>query len=458
MKILCAVDFTPRSQAAAQVAVDLARRTAGSVELVHVTGPRAGDILAVAADSVVLEEKVGADVAARLAAECDRLAAQGVPITAHVCDGEIEASILKRAQAIEAELIVVGAHSRSALRRFLFGSFGDDAITIANRPILLVPPGVERIVGAGGGEGRVRLTVALDGRAGGGASIAFARELSSHTPCDVTLLRLYWAPEEYLRLGLSGPRDLFEPDADVVADLERQVRLSVGFFPDTANVSIVVEPAWGDPATKILDFARKRGADLVIAGAESRHGLARIKHPAVAAKLAHESSGIPLVLVPQKEGSAPGKIVPAVHSVLAPTDLSPASNRAIPFAYSMVAAQGGIVELCYVHERVLAAPGYAYERTEGKLTAEERTRLEGRLRELIPREAEERGITTHVTVVDGGRAGEAIVQAAERLVVDAIVMASHGKGGALRSILGSVSHTVVDTSRRPVLVIPSLDR
>jgi nucleotide-binding universal stress UspA family protein len=456
MKILCAVDFTPRSQAAAQVAVELARLTQGSVELVHVTGPRATDILA--GDSVALEERVGVDAAARLAAECDRLAKTGVPITAHISDGELEASILRHAQAIEAELIVVGAHSRSGLRRFLFGSFGDDAVKIANRPLLLVPPGVDRLVAAEGGERRLRVTVALDGRAGGGASIAFAREISAHTPCDVTLLRLYWAPEEYTRLGLTGPRDLFEPDADVVADLERQVRLSVGFFPDTATVSIIVEPAWGDPATKILDFARKHGADLVIAGAESRQGLARIKHPAVASKLAHASAGIPLVFVPQKEGSAPGKIVPAVHSVLAPTDLSPASNRAIPFAYSMVAAQGGTVELCYVHERVLASPGYAYERSEGKLSAADRASLEGRLRELIPREAEERGITTHVTVVDGGRAGEAIVQAAERLVVDAIVMASHGKGGALHAILGSVSHTVVDTSRRPVLVIPSLDR
>ena len=77
MKILCAVDFTPRSQSAAQVAVDLARRTQGSVELVHVTGPRATDILAVAADAGVLDEQVRSDIDARLAAECDRLAEQG---------------------------------------------------------------------------------------------------------------------------------------------------------------------------------------------------------------------------------------------------------------------------------------------------------------------------------------------------------------------------------------------
>jgi nucleotide-binding universal stress UspA family protein len=65
------------------------------------------------------------------------------------------------------------------------------------------------------------------------------------------------------------------------------------------------------------------------------------------------------------------------------------------------------------------------------------------------------GISTHVTVIDGGKAAEAIGQAAERLVVDAIVLASHGRGGAARSLLGSVSHAVVRRARHPVLVVPS---
>src|SRR5215831_6707112 len=145
MKILAAVDFTPRGTAAAQVAVDLARRIQGSVELVHVTGPRAADILAVAADAGVLDEGARADVDARLAAERDRLARGDVPVTVHVCDGENEPSILRRAQAVDADLIVVGSHGRSALRRFLFGSFGDDAVKVANRPILVLPPEVDRL-------------------------------------------------------------------------------------------------------------------------------------------------------------------------------------------------------------------------------------------------------------------------------------------------------------------------
>ena len=225
------------------------------------------------------------------------------------------------------------------------------------------------------------------------------------------------------------------------------------------STSFAVEPAWGEPATRILDFARKRGDDLVIVGAESRHGLARISHPAVAERIAHEASGSPVVFVPGEVEEKAESTTPEFFTILAPTDLSPASNRGVPYAYSLLAGHGGVVEgYCHVHERLLASPAYIYERTEGKLTDAERTAIEAELRALIPSDAQQRGITTHVTVIDGGRAGEAIVQAAERLVVDAVVLASHGKGGAVRSLLGSVSHVVVKNSRRPVLIIPSPGR
>ena len=142
-------------------------------------------------------------------------------------------------------------------------------------------------------------------------------------------------------------------------------------------------------------------------------------------------------------------------TVLAPTDLSSAGNRAIPFAYALVAAHGGVVELCHVHERALPNPPYAYDRSEGKLTVEERTHIEGALLALVPTDAERSGIATHITVIDGGKAAEAIVQAAERFVVDAIALGSHGMGGGPQSLLGSVSRAVLSRARRPVLVLPS---
>ena len=66
------------------------------------------------------------------------------------------------------------------------------------------------------------------------------------------------------------------------------------------------------------------------------------------------------------------------------------------------------------------------------------------------------GITSQVRIIDGGRAGEAIRQAAERLGADAIVLGAHGHGRAHEALLGSVSGDVVRHARRPVFVIPAV--
>ena len=57
MKILCPTDFSPRARAAAQVALALAQRTGGSVELLHVVPPRTTDIVALATDAAVFDER-----------------------------------------------------------------------------------------------------------------------------------------------------------------------------------------------------------------------------------------------------------------------------------------------------------------------------------------------------------------------------------------------------------------
>jgi nucleotide-binding universal stress UspA family protein len=319
-----------------------------------------------------------------------------------------------------------------------------------------VPPAVEGLASSFGPDKKLRVMVALDGRGASAGAIAFVSALRARVACDVTFLRLYWAPEEFKRLGLTGPRDFFGGDPDVVADLDRTLRLQVGTLPGAGLTSFAIEAAWGNPATKILELAAARGEDLVVLGAESRHGTARLLHPAVAEQIAHDVTRIPVVFTPSGETEeARTAAAPAILTVLAPTDLSPVGNRAVPYAYNALAAHGGVVELCYVHERALAAPAYAYEQKEGKLTDIERARLETELRALVPSDARERGITTHVTVIDGGRAAEAILQAAERLVVDQIVLASHGRGGPVRALLGSVSRAVVEQSRRPVLIVPS---
>ncbi|HVY36827.1 MAG TPA: universal stress protein [Polyangia bacterium] len=452
MKILAAIDFTPRGQGAATVAAQLAQLTRGSVELVHVLPPAATDVLALAADAGLLERQATASAEARVAAEAQALKQAGVLASAWLGQGDVAAMLLARAAEIGADVIVMGGAARGALSRLVLGNGADRLIRRAERPVLVVPEGVTTLASSGGA---LRVLTALDGRPGAQPVVDFVRALRAQAACDVTFLRLYWPPEEYRRLGLRGPRDFLSVDPEVVVDLQRHLAAQVGALPGQGRFTLDVEAAWGEPGCRILEIAHEREVGLLVLGAESRRGLGLVTHVPVSEHVARQASGLCVLFVPAGQGT-PGKVgVPVLMTVLAATDLSPAGDRAIPFAYTLLAGHGGVVELCHVHERPLANPPYAYDVPQGQLSAAERAQLESRLRALIPPEADRLGITTHVTVVDGGKAGVALVQAAERLWADAVVVGSHGRGKAARALLGSVSDEVVRHAGRPVFVVPT---
>ena len=97
----------------------------------------------------------------------------------------------------------------------------------------------------------------------------------------------------------------------------------------------------------------------MVMGAESRHGLARVAHPPVASRVASHGRGARGVPAPAPPAGATA-MRRHLHRPGA-TDLSADGNRAVGFAYALLAGHGGVVELCHVHERALPSPAYAYD-------------------------------------------------------------------------------------------------
>jgi nucleotide-binding universal stress UspA family protein len=63
------------------------------------------------------------------------------------------------------------------------------------------------------------------------------------------------------------------------------------------------------------------------------------------------------------------------------------------------------------------------------------------------------GLTVKTEVVDGQEPAAAILDYAEHIRADVIVMASHGRGGVVRWLLGSVASKIVQGAKIPVLLI-----
>jgi nucleotide-binding universal stress UspA family protein len=147
---------------------------------------------------------------------------------------------------------------------------------------------------------------------------------------------------------------------------------------------------------------------------------------------------VAVVPVPESELFAPEE-VPCIRRVLIATDLSPLSNFAIPFGYALLGERGGEVYLLHVTGK-------------GKEAASE-TDIAAQLRSLVPKRGVPANVETRTEVVEHADASRAISQAAERLGVDAISVASHGRGRVGRAVLGSVAEALMRESRRPVFIV-----
>ena len=67
--------------------------------------------------------------------------------------------------------------------------------------------------------------------------------------------------------------------------------------------------------------------------------------------------------------------------------------------------------------------------------------------------ATENGVTANAQVIKGSVSEEGIIEAAEKLNIDLIVMGSHGRKGFQKFLLGSFAQDVLKGTKLPVLVV-----
>lgn len=143
--------------------------------------------------------------------------------------------------------------------------------------------------------------------------------------------------------------------------------------------------------------------------------------------------------------------------ILVTTDGSSLSKKAVKTAISLAQATGA--ELVALH----VVPRYPTSYFEGgmaSLTSDDIGKIEsawaehGRsLVDAVQEQAAEAGVKARATVSSSDLVAEAIVAAARKHKCDLIVMASHGRKGIKRLLLGSETQHVLTSSTVPVLVL-----
>jgi nucleotide-binding universal stress UspA family protein len=139
--------------------------------------------------------------------------------------------------------------------------------------------------------------------------------------------------------------------------------------------------------------------------------------------------------------------------ILVPLDGSKLAEVALPHAVAQAKLGGGTLVLLRAILPLTAAviaEGAAYidwDRIRADLEAEARAYLEG-LRARLAAE----GLNVVVDYREGAPA-DVIIEAEERHGIDLVVMATHGRSGLGRWVIGSVADRVVRAGKAPVLLI-----
>jgi universal stress protein A len=140
-RIVVATDFSELSGEAIETAVAFARDSGATLDLVHVAietaypAPPPLEVVTLPVDiaSVVREAST------RLAAEEDRVRAQGVACEGNVLVGRPDQEIVEHAAKTKSDLIILGTHGRSGLGHILVGSVAERVVQHAHCPVLTLP-------------------------------------------------------------------------------------------------------------------------------------------------------------------------------------------------------------------------------------------------------------------------------------------------------------------------------
>jgi universal stress protein A len=138
-------------------------------------------------------------------------------------------------------------------------------------------------------------------------------------------------------------------------------------------------------------------------------------------------------------------------NILVPVDLAEGSEDAVCYAADLARVLGATLHLLHVVGiPAMGVPemGVAYSATmlDGMMSDD----LHALEQMLVPHRS---SCTCAAPLIKSGDAREAINDTAKELGIDLIVMATHGRHGISRVLLGSVAESVVRTAPCPVLTV-----
>lgn len=288
--------------------------------------------------------------------------------------------------------------------------------------------------------------VPLDGSEFAGRALPTARGVARRSGARLLLVHVHAgypparAPE--------APESLVEADRALVEEERRRLEAAA---EEVRAEGLEAETLFeeGPVAETLAERAGER-ADLLVMATHGRGAFSRFWLGSVADGLARRCS-VPMLFV-RPDGTSPTE--PDFERILLPLDGSELAEGILPAA----SAIGRLFDAAFTVLRVLRPPfrpAIAYEDLPVPLDAEVITEQEDRAADYVEgvaRRLRSEGLAARGRVVHGTATAAEIREVAEEEGADLVAMATHGRGGLERLVLGSVADKVLRSATRPVLL------
>jgi nucleotide-binding universal stress UspA family protein len=241
---------------------------------------------------------------------------------------------------------------------------------------------------------------------------------------------------------------------DAYARAEKQAYLDAvtARLRQTYPVEVVPILLEGFPANQIATYAAQERIGLIVMATHGRGGFSRYYFGSVADQLIRHCA-LPILLCRANAHQRPAP-QPPFRRILVALDGSPRAEAALTAALDLIDGDGTELVLFRAVKPapVVHAAIDVLEGTTGGIAYPERRQdAESYLASLAAGVAA-RGIAVRPVAVVHAEPVTAILEQAEREPVDLIALATRGRGGALRALLGSVADKVVRRAELPVLI------
>ncbi|HEY5934864.1 MAG TPA: universal stress protein [Kofleriaceae bacterium] len=279
-KILCPTDFSAGSKHAMRVAIRLANASDAEIVLAHAWHL---PVLAVTSEfplpadtiqQMIADEQRGLEGVVREARELGAKRVSGVFLTGLPWHEIVDT--VKNDKAFE--LIVIGTHGRTGLKRVLLGSVAENVVRHAPCPVLATRP-------PGGLEKFARILVPIDFSESSQRATDLAGRLAKLDGGSITLLHVIEVP-----IAISGEL----PEDASLEQIDRQASEYVETCAAklrTEGVAVETRIRIGHPGAQtlaVLDGAP--GYDLVVMGSHGRTGIRRVLLGSVAEKIVRHAA------------------------------------------------------------------------------------------------------------------------------------------------------------------------